>query len=142
MIDKDHDGCLNLSRWNIGNSCCKIIGLAFEDYRFQESVKIIDVSNNLRIGDQGIQAIMKGLNYWNNNRLWMKKMNLKLKLSDISIQSYNQLQKLKTKINQPQQQQQQEEEEEEMNHIEIDCNFPSLLIISTEWIVNQLNQNI
>ena len=110
LVDKDKH--LNLARMNIANSGCKVVALAIQ-YKDWEASSV-DLSNNIRIGKQGINALISALPKANKQ---LKAINL----SDVGLGLLNRLGVAAKEKN-----------------IKIICSFPSLLTIALEFICNQL----
>ena len=118
---------MDLSGSNIGNSGAKVIGLAIQHKDFPKcKIKRIDLSNNDRIGEEGIKAIADGI----RNRK-SKLFDLELKFTNLPHKWILRLQSTaaatKTRTTGI-------TEGEEEGKIRIDCEFVRLRTLCQDWI--------
>jgi hypothetical protein len=114
MIEEkgDKKQYLDLAGLNIGNSACKLVGLALQDKYFK--VTHINLSNNMRIGKEGIDALVEAL----PRSRYLEE----LELSDLSSRSLNKLRCAG-----------------QAKNIKIICEFPSLFSIVLDSISDSLS---
>jgi hypothetical protein len=115
---KTHE-VLDLENRSIGTSCCHVLAIAMGHEDFYPCG--IDLARNPKIGDQAIAVLCQALHATDGNKSDLRTQKLEhIRVSDLSVRSYNRLQSVGRRY-----------------HIEIVCNFPSLLNICVAWVAHQ-----